>query len=463
MLDRWLRGPVRRLSREAPVPVVDAEAADDCAGGAANTAVNLAAMGARVRLMTLIGDDDEGRVLLDILHRRGVDVSGILVRPHAATTSKTRVVGDEQILVRVDRAATTLESEDRAQWDAALAALSDHEIVVLCDYDTGLFDDVAIATLSRARPRRVIIDAHDVGRWASVRPDIVTPNAYETELLLGERLEDRSRPGAVEKAAPRLLRRSGARAMVVTLDRDGTVAIEQGRVVGRTTTHPAPEHRAAGAGDTFVAALAVGHAVGLSVPDAARLAQAAADVVVRREGTAVCTLSDLEQTVSARPVREVPIASVSETCRAVDDARAHGRSIVFTNGCFDVLHLGHTVHLQQARALGDLLIVALNDDASVARLKGPGRPINALPDRARMLAALDCVDLITVFHEDSPAELLRTLRPDVYVKGGDHSADTLPESSIVREYGGAVRILDLLPAHSTSTLARRLREGVPAA
>ena len=458
ILDRWLRGRVRRLSREAPVPVVDAAGDEDCPGGAANTAMNLAALGARTRLLSVVGDDEEGGLLLRALDDAGVDTSDVLVREGRTTTSKTRVVGDDQIVVRVDRAAEPLDDRERVVWRALLAGIRPDDAVLVGDYGSDLFDDATIAVLAAgARPSPLVVDAHDVARWRPWRPDVVTPNAAETAALLREEVpEGRDRIAALSARADDVLRAAGSAAAVVTLDRDGTIVLQDGRVSHRTTAVPAPEHQANGAGDTFAAALTLALATGAPLPVAAELAQSAADVVVSRSGTAVCTLADLA-------ADDAPLTPPAELRRVVDAARAAGRRIVFTNGCFDVLHLGHTVHLQQARALGDLLVVALNDDASVARLKGHGRPVNPLADRARMLAALDCVDLITVFSEDSPTALLRELRPDVYAKGGTHTAETLPEAPVVREYGGEIRVLGLLPEHSTIDLAHRLAQSIAVA
>ncbi|MDX2376729.1 D-glycero-beta-D-manno-heptose 1-phosphate adenylyltransferase [Microbacterium sp. LRZ72] len=459
ILDRWLRGDVRRLSREAPVPVVDAAEPEECAGGAANTAVNLAALGASVRLIAAVGDDSDGERLLALLRRAGVDTSGVLVRP-GATASKTRVVGDGQIVVRVDSGSgEELSARDRGRVREALTGVAGDETLLVCDYGAGLLDDSAVAALADApRPAQLLVDAHDLGRWRPARPDVVTPNSGETSALLGRHLPQGAvRVAAVTDAAPHVLAASGAAAAVVTLDRDGTVVIDAAGRVHRTHAHPVPEHQATGAGDTFAAALAVATALGAELPRAAAFAQRAADVVVARPGTAVCTLDALEAAITGTGA---PRAVGLEALRAAL-AEQSGRTVVFTNGCFDVLHLGHTTHLQQAKALGDVLVVALNDDDSVRRLKGPGRPINPLEDRARVLEALGCVDHVVVFSEDSPSRLLAELRPQIYAKGGDYTAEMLEETPVVRSYCGEVRILDFIPAHSTTEVVNRIAQGAP--
>ena len=459
ILDRWVRGGVQRVSREAPVPVVDVEHAEECAGGAANTAVNLAALGARVRLVSALSDDAHGRSLLRLLEDAGVDTTSVLVRPGGTTASKTRIVGENQILVRVDHAAAPAMAPD--EWKHVAAALADTDAgdaLIVCDYDAGLFDDDSAARLDElfaaaSRPLHLVVDAHDLARWAPLRPDVVTPNARETAALLGTASLGPDRLAAAGSAASRILAAAGARSAVVTLDVDGTVCVEGDRVTGRTTAVPATEQQASGAGDTFVAALAIALCAGAALPRAARFAQRAADVVVARSGTAVCTAGDL---LGAQRGGSFALDALDALHDRIAEERARGRSVVFTNGCFDLIHRGHTTHLQQAKALGDVLIVALNDDDSIRRLKGTGRPVNPLAERIAVIEALGCVDYVTSFTDDSPLELLRLLRPEIYAKGGDYTPEMLPETATVRSYGGEVCILDYLPAHSTSEIVDRI-------
>jgi rfaE bifunctional protein nucleotidyltransferase chain/domain len=240
----------------------------------------------------------------------------------------------------------------------------------------------------------------------------------------------------------------------VTLDRDGTVLLDETGVLHRTWARPATEKQASGAGDTFVAALTLARACGLPLTTSADLAQSAADVVVTRPGTSVCSTDDLTDHLAGFADSAL---SADDLVRRLEADRAAGRTIVFTNGCFDVLHRGHTTSLNQAKRCGDVLVVAINDDESVRRLKGEGRPINPVQDRAGVLAALSCVDHVTVFSEDTPVALIERVRPDVYAKGGDHSDDDMVESEVVRALGGEVRILDYVPHQSTSAVVRRIQ------
>ncbi|HEY0636792.1 MAG TPA: D-glycero-beta-D-manno-heptose 1-phosphate adenylyltransferase, partial [Pseudonocardiaceae bacterium] len=266
---------------------------------------------------------------------------------------------------------------------------------------------------------------------------------------------DGDRVAALERHRPALHEATGAATVVVTLDRDGAVVFAGEEPPYRTWARPAPDNHASGAGDTFLAALTVALAAGLPMATAAELAQAAADVVTGRPGTAACTAADLRTRVGAQR----GAVDQDRLAHLLAEHRAAGRRVVFTNGCFDVLHRGHVAYLNQARRLGDVLVVAVNGDDSVRRLKGPDRPVNGAADRAAVLAALSCVDHVTIFEEDTPVELLRRLRPEVYAKGGDYTIDRLPEAPVVAGYGGRVCILDHLADRSTTAVIARIRAG----
>ncbi len=336
--------------------------------------------------------------------------------------------------------------------------------MVVCDYGFGtLTDRVRNAVLAyRDRMPLLVVDAREPSRWAPARADVTTPNAAEAWALLHDMppASAEARLADLETRRRELLAATGAGAVVVTLDRDGSVVVTADQPLHRTWAGSAvsaglPRQRdTAGAGDTYCAALTLGLRAGLALPDAAELAQAAADVVVHRPGTAVCSAQDLRRRVEAQ--HDVVLES-GALAAAVQAHRAAGRRIVFTNGCFDVLHRGHVAYLNQAKRLGDVLVVAVNSDASVARLKGPSRPVTPAADRAALVAALSCVDYVTIFADDTPTDLLRRLTPEIYVKGGDYTADMLPEAPVVRAYGGQVMTVDYLDDHSTSALLTRMR------
>lgn len=460
MLDGWFYGTSTRLAREAPAPVVRLETRRYAPGGAANTAMNLAALGARVRLVGLTGDDEHGHRLRDLLQDAGVDVSGLILDASVRTTTKDRIVVGDQVMVRLDEEHPERPHDDALNnlARAALRATQDADAEVICDYDSGvLAGPVHDALLARAtKPATTIVDAHDPTRWQALSPDLATPNAQETAAIIGltyEREDDRS--SVVCGFAKELTKSTGARAVVVTLDREGTVCLDDTGLVHRTWARPATEKQASGAGDTFVAALTLARACNFPLPLALDLAQSAADVVVTHAGTSVCTTADLTTHLAGFSDSAI---SAEDLAQRIALEREHGRRVVFTNGCFDVLHRGHTAYLNQAKRLGDILVVALNDDDSVRRLKGDGRPINPVADRVSVLAALSCVDYVTTFETDTPAPLLELLEPEIYVKGGDYSPDMLAETRVVEAYGGQVRILDYLRDHSTTAVVAKIRE-----
>jgi len=460
MLDGWWFGPVDRMCREAPAPVVQVGRRQYAPGGAANTAMNLAALGARVSIVGVVGRDQAGATLHCMLESAGVDVSGLLFSPDINTVTKTRVVSGDQILLRLDEVGRADFPSTLLEHLAGTAAesLAGSDALIVCDYGSGALLPPVVEAVDRAgRPPLLVVDAHDCSPWSAIRPDLVTPNATEAFRLLGRRAPPNGeRLPALEAAAPALLVGTGAAAVVVTLDQEGALLLTREGVLHRTWARPVTEKHAVGAGDTFVAALTLARSAGLSLPVSLELAQAAADVVVQRFGTAVCSTEALAEHLGA-PTETV--LTQEALFHRVQADRAAGRTIVFTNGCFDVLHQGHTSYLAQAARLGDVLVVAVNSDRSVRELKGVHRPINCEGERAAVLAALRWVSYVTVFDTDTPIPLLQRLQPDIYAKGGDYTPEMLRETAVVKSYGGEVRILDYVPAHSTSGLVERIRDG----
>lgn len=459
ILDGWWSGRTDRLSREAPAPVIDIVHRVYVPGGGANTAMNLAALGARVLSVGLIGDDEPGHRLRSLLADAGVDVSGLICVPGAQTTTKYRIMGAAQILVRIDDTQRTAWPADALERfaEAALNASAHADAEVLCDYGSATLDGpVRSALIAReSAPGLTVVDAHDPRRWRQLKPDLVTPNAAETGRVLDFALSDDSdRVATVSEHSERILASTGSSAAVVTLDRDGTVLLRPGIPPYRTWAHPALEKQASGAGDTFVAALTLARCAGVPWEGSVELAQAAADVAVQKSGTCVCSTADLEQRLGGTTDAAL---SASELVERIAVEREAGHRIILTNGCFDVLHRGHTSYLRQAKQLGDILVVGVNGDESVRRLKGPGRPITPANDRANVLAALSCVDYVTVFETDTATPLIDLLKPDVYTKGGDYTPDMLEETPAVLAYGGQVTILDYVPYQSTTSVVNRIR------
>src|SRR4051794_12325823 len=461
MVDGYLTGVAERISREAPVPIVALESRVDAPGGAANAAVNLAALGARPALLSVVGADAAAERLRTALAATGVPDGDLLVASNRSTLAKERVLADGHMLVRLDTGTTSpvAGATERALIERLERAWCDAEAVIVSDYDYGVITPAvvaALAELARRDPRPLVVDARDPSRYRSLPVTAVKPNYAEAARLLGEaeRRGPLLREAQVLAAADRLHDATGARIVAVTLDRDGVLVLEQGQRPYRTSARPQSNGSAAGAGDTFVASLTLALLAGASTPEAAELAAVAASVVVARPGTAACSLEDLLDAVEAPAKRVADGAAIGRLAEAY---RRQGRRLVFTNGCFDILHRGHVAYLNRAKALGDVLIVGVNSDASVRRLKGADRPLNPLDDRLLVLEALTCVDHVVAFDEDRPDALLRAVRPDVFAKGGDYRRDTLPEAGLVESMGGTIQILPLVEDRSTTGLIARVR------
>ncbi|UBU13164.1 D-glycero-beta-D-manno-heptose 1-phosphate adenylyltransferase [Nonomuraea gerenzanensis] len=453
MLDSWLHGSAKRLAQEAPVPVMRLEATEDAPGGAANTAANLVALGARVRLIGVVGDDTCGEKLERALRLLGV-AADLLAVPGRRTAHKRRLVTSGQLTARYDDEDLSLipEEAERELLGRVVEAVAEADVVVACDYGGGVFTPAVRRAL--AGLPLLVVDAHGVAPWRECAPAAVLPNYSEVVHLLGNDGGAVDRPAYLMGCSDRLLELTGAGIVVTTLDGEGTLLHRKGYPPYRTYAQPAPQHMATGAGDTYTAAFALWLASGASPEEASEAGQAAAGVVVRRQGTAVCTRYDL---LRALRRQEGTVQTAERLAQLLDEHRRRGERVVFTNGCFDVLHRGHVTYLEQAGQLGDVLVVAVNSDASVARLKGPGRPVNPCEDRMSVLAALNDVDYVTAFDEDTPERLIRMMRPELYVKGGDYTAEMLPEAPLVRALGGEVRVLGYLPDRSTTAIIGRMR------
>jgi rfaE bifunctional protein nucleotidyltransferase chain/domain/rfaE bifunctional protein kinase chain/domain len=459
VLDVWLSGTCRRLVREGPAVVVDVEQASVRPGAAANTAANLAALGAETEIVTLIGDDDVGGSLRRELHRHGVGTERAVTAAGRTTPSKSRVVASNRVLVRFDQGdpGVAAAAEARQLADGLTAALHAADALVICDYRGDVAQSQVFAALDAVRHRLplLVVDGHQLGAWRSVGPDVATPSAAEALALLPDANPDgQARADFFVAHRRQLAGATGAGTVVVTLDSEGVVLLDDDRPPYRTAAQRAPDENCAGAGDTFAAAMTVGLLQGMSAEQATDYGQRAADVVTAQPGTSVCTKAELDERMVA--AGGAPISS-DELARRIARHRSAGHRIVFTNGCFDVLHRGHVAYLKQARQAGDVLIVAINSDRSVRRLKGWTRPINNEIDRAAVLGELGCVDYVTVFDDDTPASLIQRLQPDIYVKGGDYTAEMLPETPVVRSYGGEVRMLGYVANHSTTETIARIR------
>ena len=455
MLDRFVHGKVERISPEAPIPILSIEGERETPGGAANVARNAAALGVRTELLGIVGDDQDGERLSRLVEQNGISAN-LLIQSGRHTTVKTRYLSGGQQLLRADR-------ENRAATDFVLAGrllalaearLANCDAVVLSDYGKG--------ALSEELPQQVIVRAKAAGRFIAVDPrgsdwsryqgaDLVTPNRRELAEAAGHAIAGIE---SIEIAARGLLEQYMLGSILVTLSEQGMLL-----VTPQGTAHlPAVAREVAdvtGAGDTVIATVAAAVAAGASVREAASLANAAAGIVVSKLGTAIALPREILAAGDWVGEHE-KFLSLPQGLEQIRRWRVQGQRIGFTNGCFDILHPGHAGLLAFARAACDRLVVGLNDDASVRRLKGPGRPVQALASRASVLAAMAAVDLVLPFSEDTPLALIEAIRPDLLIKGADYREDQIVGADLVRSYGGQVRLAPLQPGHSTSATVRRI-------
>lgn len=456
MLDRYWYGDTGRISPEAPVPVVRIGDEERRLGGAANVALNLARVGAISRLVGVVGADEPGEAVQTMLEAAGV--APLLIRsPDHPTIAKLRVMSRNQQLIRLDfeKSFALAGAFDRdvlqQRYEDALDAT---DVVICSDYGKGTLADVErLIAAARARGIPVLVDpkGSDWQRYAGA--SLVTPNLHEFEGVVGPVGDDHALTAQAEALRAGLsidhllVTRSEKGMSLFSADGDMHLPAQAREVFDVT-----------GAGDTVIALLAAGIGAGLTVADAAAIANLGAGIVVAKLGTATASVGELKR--AARAMRGGAIGVVDEDALAdlMDEVRAHGDRVVMTNGCFDLLHPGHIAYLEAARALGDWLIVAVNDDASVTRLKGAGRPLNDLEHRMQVLRGLSAVDWVVPFSEDTPERVICRLKPDVLVKGGDYRADEIAGGACVREAGGEVRVLDFVAGYSTTSIIERMHE-----
>ena len=460
MLDRYLTGHVGRISPEAPVPVLRLAGERLVAGGAANVARNLVGLGLAVTLAGVRGDDPDGAALVGLLRDAGIGPDAVVADPDRPTTSKTRVVGNGQQMLRIDaeRTAPLPESVAAALERAVVERLPAVDVLLLSDYAKGVLSGDLCARLIAAGAARgvpVLVDpkGRDFGRYRGAT--VLTPNRVELALATGVDAADLD--GLLRRAAA-LRAELGLEVLVLTLGELGMALVAE----GGTTRVPALAREVfdvSGAGDTVIATMAAGRAAGLDPLDTAHLANLAAGVVVGHRGTAAITAGELAAAIAGEAALEqaAKVQGLAAMQARVAQWRAAGERIVFTNGCFDLLHVGHVTYLERARRHGQRLVVGLNSDRSVRALKGPRRPLIGEQDRARVLAALAAVDGVVLFDEATPIELIRALRPDVLAKGADYREEDVVGAAEVKGWGGQVVLVPLVADQSTTGIVARLR------
>jgi len=460
ILDRYLHGSSDRVSPEAPIMVLTATREEHRAGGCGNVAANLRALGADVTCVAVVGEDESAARVRELLAAAGLRTDGLVVDGSRPTIRKTRVVAQSQQLLRIDEEqARPLAPEVEAALIQRLErGLSAADIVVVSDYGKGVLTDAVLERLCRpagGRRARVLVDPK--GRhYARYRgATILTPNKLEAETATGIALDGDE---GIRRAALQLCRMADLEAAIITLGARGMYCcLADGSQEWSIPARARSVYDVTGAGDTVLATLAFALASGADLEAAMQLATAAAGVKVQRFGVVAVTPAEIETALLEGGPSSEKIVERDELLRRLALERAAGRRIVFTNGCFDVLHVGHLEYLQEARALGDLLVVGVNDDESVRRQgKGPGRPVNRAQDRAALLAGLECVSLVTLFSDDTPLELIRALSPEVLVKGADWQDKGVVGQSWVESHGGKVVLARLREGYSTTETLRRM-------
>ena len=459
MLDRFIYGTVERISPEAPVPVLRVERETVMLGGAGNVARNVVGLGARATLLSLVGDDPAGHEVQAMIAAETALDADLVVEPGRATTVKTRYVSGGHQLLRADR--ETVRPVGALGLSRLLgafeAALEEHDVVVLSDYAKGLLSDEALpALIARAVARGVPVIADpknvDFTRYAGVT--LIKPN--RKELIAATRLPA-LHDDEIETAARIVQADTGIPHVLVTRGERGMTLVGPDESLAHLPTRAREVYDVSGAGDTVLATLAAAFAAGATPLAAAHLANLGAGIVVGKTGTAPIRLAELAAALAGGPAGSgQKVLSAADAACAVETWRSLGLRVGFTNGCFDLIHPGHVSLLTQARAACDRLIVGVNSDASVRRLKGPTRPVQDETSRATVLAALSPVDLVVVFDEDTPMELIHALQPDVLVKGADYTVATVVGAEFVQSYGGRVVLAELSAGHSTTATIGRM-------
>lgn len=453
MLDRYWHGATNRISPEAPVPVVHVKDIEDRPGGAGNVALNLRGLGCRVILLGMVGTDTVGDSLEQCLSNAGVECHLQRV-PDRPTITKLRVLGRNQQLIRLDFE----ESFAHIAKDLLLSQFVQHlphaDVVIFSDYGKGITTAM----------RQMIKASSNAGKLTFVDPKnkdfnhynsstIITPNLKEFEEVVGPCLSEND----IVTKGELLVSQYNLDAILVTRGEDGMTLIQKNKPALHLKAHASEVYDVSGAGDTVISVLAASVAAGQDLGNSARLANVAAGVVVRKLGVTPISVPELRRSVQRYHGCDLGILSEEDLLVAIADAHAHGEKIVMTNGCFDILHAGHIAYLEEAKSLGHRLIIAVNDDNSVSRLKGMHRPINSLHSRMVLLSALRCVDWVVPFSEDTPERLISRILPDILVKGGDYQIPQIAGSKQVLANGGDVKILMFVEGHSTTAMIDKIR------
>ena len=454
MLDQYWTGQASRISPEAPVPVVKVAEESFRAGGAANVALNIAALGGKAHLLGVIGEDRYGEDLTAILQEAGVETGW--VKSASGTICKLRVLSHHQQLIRMDFERPVAEKDAQSLVDLVKAKISDYQVLVISDYAKGALQFVEqMIAVARTAGVPVFIDPKGEDFYRYQGATLIKPNQAEFERIAGvcETTE------ALLEKADKLIHKLDLQAFLVTRSEHGMALVQKTEQPYLLKSQAQEVFDVTGAGDTVMATLATAYAAGLALDRAVHLANEAASIVVRKVGTSTVTKAELDEQLKAAHRHQGYVAlNEAEVKQLVQLAQAKGERVVFTNGCFDLLHSGHVRYLNEAAKRGDRLIVAVNSDESVKKLKGSQRPIVPLASRMELLSALSCVDWVLPFSEETPERLICELKPDVLVKGGDYRPEEIAGAQCVWEAGGEVEILSFWEGYSTTNMVAKIQQ-----
>ncbi len=454
MLDRYWHGSTSRISPEAPVPVVKVGQIEDRPGGAGNVALNIASLGTPAWLIAATGEDEAADALQTRLEAAGIFCDFARI-PGVPTITKLRVMSQNQQLIRLDHEDEFTGLSSSIIEHKAEALLDGVGAIILSDYNKGTLQGCQqLISMARSRNIPVLADPKGTSFEKYRGATLITPNMKEFETVVGACKDEQD----IIAKGRKLLKELDLTALLVTRSEHGMTLIRADEPERHLPARAREVFDVTGAGDTVISVLAAALSSGSDLPQAAALANIAAGLVVAKLGTATISMPELRREVNRELGAERGAVTSDQLLIALEDARAHGEKIVFTNGCFDILHAGHVGYLEQARKQGDRLVLAINGDDSVKRLKGEGRPINPVDRRMTVLAGLEAVDWVVSFDEDTPENLLRMVKPDVLVKGGDYSLDEVVGAPIVHQYGGEVKVLSFLDNCSTTAIVKQIQD-----
>ncbi|QHG91584.1 D-glycero-beta-D-manno-heptose-7-phosphate kinase [Sulfurimonas sp. CVO] len=455
MLDHYLWGSCERISPEAPVQVVDVAKETTLLGGAGNVINNLVTLGAKVSVGSVIGDDENGKELLNMLRRIDVDTSNIFTLKNRKTSKKSRIIASSQQVLRYDKESKEqiLDEEADKILNSVNSTICTYDAVVLSDYGKGVLSGYfcqKLIELCKKNSIKVFVDPKGSNYSKYKGAYLLTPNKKEAMLATGVDIKDKE---SLKKALLKLKDICDLDISMITLSEDGIATYDNELKLFPTVAKEVFD--VTGAGDTVIASIAFAFSANRSISEAAGFANLAAGVVVGKIGSATVTLDEIEEYEAAlhKSTSDAHIKSFEEIKIVVERYRKNGKKVVFTNGCFDILHVGHVKYLQEAKSFGDILIVGLNSDASVSRLKGPTRPVNIAQDRAYLLAALEAVDFVVPFEDDTPYELIKMIQPDTLVKGGDYKGKDV----VGTEFANELKLVDFVEGKSTTKTIKKIQ------